>query len=248
MKKIFKKILQYYLKFWTKIAILIHRPIIIGIAGSVNKSFFRDDIKKMLEKNGESVRAAPKNFNTEIGLPLAILFLPSGYNSYLKWFPAILNAPLAVFKKFPKYLVLEFGTSKSGDMKYLLSIAKPKISVITDITQKYLEAFDDMNDLVAEYAYLIKKTKKDGLIVLNNDNIKLEKLLQNTKQNKKSFAVKNQADCQAIKIERGESGQKLKINFKRKVKDYDIKKFGKHHVYSFMASLIIENYVLKKYE
>src|SRR3989339_92491 len=119
MKKIFKIILQYYLKFITKLVLLIHRPTVIAISGSVNKSFFRDEIKKVLAEQGKTVRANPKNFNTEIGLPLAILNIESGYNSYRAWLPIIWKAFLAIFQKnFPEYLVLELGVSQRGDMRY----------------------------------------------------------------------------------------------------------------------------------
>ncbi len=240
MKKIFKQILKYYLKFWTKLALLIHRPTIIAVAGSINKSFFRDDIKNILEKEGKTVRANPKNFNTEIGLPLAILYLNSGYNSFSNWLPIILEVPFAAFKKFPDYLVLEFGISNHGDMKYLLSIVKPDITVITNITQKYLEGFDDMNELVGEYEYLIKHTKKDGLVILNYDNARLRELRKNLKQKLRTFAIKNKADWQAIQIDRGVDGQSIKVDHDNVVKEYKIKKFGEHHVYSLLTSLIIK--------
>lgn len=248
MKKILKQFLKYYLWFWTKLALAIHKPIIVAVAGSINKSFFRDEIKKMLEQEGESVRANPKNFNTEIGLPLAILYLPSGYNSYSNWLPAIINAPKAVFKKFPKYLVLELGVSGRGDMQYLLSILKPKISVITDITQKYLEGFDGMDELVGEYEILIHKTKQSGLIILNYDNPRLREISPASQQTIKSFAIKNTADYQAVEISSTSDGQKIKIKTPTETFERKINRFGKHHAYALLASLIVKDYISKQYE
>jgi len=82
MKTFLKQLLKYYLKYITKLVLAIHQPLIIGLTGSTNVIFTRDEIKRQLAQTGLAARSNPKNFNTEIGLPLAILNLPSGYNSY----------------------------------------------------------------------------------------------------------------------------------------------------------------------
>ncbi len=185
-----KKLLQYYLKYITKLVLFIYRPTIITIAGSTNKTFVKEEIKKVLKKQGLIIRSNPKSFNTEIGLPLAILNLSSGYNSYRLWLPIIFQAAKAIFNKnFPKILVLELGISEPADMKYLLSIIHPKIAVITDITQRYLESFSDMDELVSEYEYLAKKIDKSGLIILNYDNLRVRKLATSTKVKIKFFGL-----------------------------------------------------------
>lgn len=246
MRKIFKIFLQLYLKYITKLALLIHRPTIIAIAGSTNKSFVKEKIKKTLEKKELDVRANPKNFNTEIGLPLSILYLPSGYNSYLNWLPIIIKAPLKIFQKFPKYLILELGTSNQGDMNYLLSIVKPKITIITEITQKHLEGFKDMDKLVGEYKSLIKKTKKDGLILLNYDNIRIKSLEKNITQKLETFSINNKSNWQAIEMKKIGEGQSIKVNHNDVLTDHKINRFGKHHVYVLLIDLIIERYLSKK--
>jgi UDP-N-acetylmuramoyl-tripeptide--D-alanyl-D-alanine ligase len=246
MKKIFKTILKYYLKLLTKLAIIIHRPTIIAIAGSVNKSFFRDDLKSMLESKGFSVRATPKNFNTEIGLPLAILYLPSGYNEYFAWLPTIWRAPLAVFQKFPQILILELGVSDPGNMRYLLSIIKPDIAVITDITQRYLEAFGDMNELVKEYQQLTKKISTKGVIIYNMDNTRIIDLSLSVKCAKISFGLKNSADYQVINFANISDGITFIIQSKNGQKFYKINKFGEHHALSQAASQAIEDFYVSK--
>ncbi len=263
MKIIFKKILQYYLKYITKLVLLVHRPTIIAIAGSTNKTFVKDDINKMLEGEGISVRSNFKSFNTEIGLPLAILNLPSGYNSYKNWPPIIFKAALQIFKiSFPKFLVLELGVSNPRDMKYLLSIIKPKIVVVTDITQRYLESFDDMDKLVKEYEYLVKNIKKTSLSILNYDNIRVKNLANVNQNIVEYFGVEDGANWQAVEIKRedhasltclpaGRSyggasrGQTIKVNHNDIVEEYKINRFGKHHVCSLLISLIIKDYVQK---
>jgi UDP-N-acetylmuramoyl-tripeptide--D-alanyl-D-alanine ligase len=253
MKYLFKKILQYYLKYLTKLVLFIHRPIIIAIAGSTNKTFVRDAVSEMLKGEGRNVCSNPKSFNTEIGLPLAILNLPSGYSSYKNWLPIILKAPTQIFAaNFPKILVLELGASDRGDMKYLLSIISPKIAIITDITQRYIEGFGYMDELVKEYEYLAKKAKKSGLIVLNYDNAMVRSLAKGVKAKIAFFSPvgdNNLDDAslwQAIGCKKEENGQSVKVNHNNIISEHKINRFGEHHIHALLISLIIKDYVEKE--
>jgi UDP-N-acetylmuramoyl-tripeptide--D-alanyl-D-alanine ligase len=241
MKPIFKTILQYYLKYITKLVLFIHKPAIIAVSGSTNKTFVKDEIKNILAKKGLSVRANPKNFNTEIGLPLAVLNLPSGYNSYKNWLPIIKESLFCIFKKsFPKYLVLELGVSRKGDMKYLLSIVSPKISVITDITQRYLEGFSGMDDLVDEYKLLVEKTEKDGMAILNFDNIRVKKLASFSKAKVYFFGSNDGADWQAKNIKRSKEGEIFELFHGNRSERLEISRFGVHNILASIIGKIID--------
>ena len=255
MKIIFKKILQYYLKYITKLVLVIHHPVIIAIAGSTNKTFAKEEINKILRQQGVKVRSNPKSFNTEIGLPLAILYLPSGYNSYKNWLPIISKAFFAIFQRnFPQYLVLELGVSNPGDMKYLLSIIKPQVAVITDITQRYMESFGDMDKISKEYEYLVKNIKKIGLVMLNYDNIKIRSMKRFAKARVEFFSIKSrdEAPCeisnlwQSVEVNKTRNGQIIKASHDNIIKQYEINRFGSHHVYNLLIGLIIKDYVKRE--
>lgn len=244
MKTFFKIFLQYYLKILTQLVLLIHRPVIIVVAGSTNKHFIKQEIKNTLTKRGLTVRANPKNFNTEIGLPLAVLDLPSGYNSFKRWLPILFLALKKIFQKnFPKFLVLSLGSSDPGDMKYLLKIIKPRVAIISDITQRYLEGFNGLDDLLNEYKYLVAQLDKDGFLLINNDNPRIRSLNKNTKSTVISFGLSDDSDCHTQKIEKKLNGQNINVTYDNTCNDYFINRYGLHHVYAKMAGLIIEGKV-----
>ncbi|MGM0629394.1 MAG: Mur ligase family protein [Patescibacteria group bacterium] len=244
MKNFLKIILKYYLKIFTKLTLMIHRPIIVAVSGSSNKNFVKMEIKRRLKSKGLSVRANPKNFNTEIGMPLAILNLPSGYNEYRKWIPAILSAPVKVLQKnFPDVLVLSLGSSDEGDMKYLLTVVRPHISVITDINQKYKEGFSNMNALVREYQTLTRKTRKDGSLILNSDNYRVKELGKK-KDRVFYFGFSENADAQILKVQKNEKGQKVEIKSNGDLSSHQINRFGTHHAYAFAIGSVVEKEVL----
>jgi len=232
MKKIFKTVLKYYLKLLVRLVLLIYRPRITAIAGSVNKGFVKEEIVRVLQEKKISARADQKNFNTEIGLPLAILNLPSGYNSFEAWWSVLKNS-LSVLaqKNYPKYLVLELGTSDPGDMDYLLSLVSPEVAVITDITQRYLEGFSDMDQLVREYECLVRKIPESGLVILNADNNRVAKLRERVSARVVAFGFSEDADFLIKKVEKKESGQSIVYcNQEGEEINLEINKFGQHNV------------------
>lgn len=243
MKYLFKIILKYYLKFIAKLVLMIHKPTIIAIAGSANKYFVKESLKKILEKSGKSVKANQHSFNTEIGLPLAILDLPSGYNSFKKWLPIALKAPTRLFKyKYPEYLILEIGISEPKDMKYLLSIIKPKISIITEITQRYLEKFSSLDLMLKEFQLLVKKTDKKGLVILNADNNKIRTLSKHH-QNIKYFGFDQNSNIQIFDIKKTNFGQKIILKNNDIFFEETINRYGKHHAYVLAVSKLVRDFI-----
>jgi len=244
MKTVLKQILKYYLKYITKLVLLIHRPLIIGVTGSINEVFTIDEIKRQLIEANFEVRSNPKNFNTEIGLPLAILNLPSGYNSYKNWLPIIWQALSSIFKlKFPKILVLGLGVSDPGDMKYLMSLIRPKIAVITDITQRYIESFADLDRLAKEYEYFIKLMDKNGYLILNYDNQRIRKLAEFKNDKIIFFGLIDAGQknyWRGEMIEKTLNGQTIRVTKDgHQPADYRINRPGEHHIYAMLVGLIV---------
>lgn len=244
MKKVLKFFLKIYLKALSKIVLLIYRPTIIAIAGSLNKSFTKNQIENSLVAAGYQVRSSINNFNTEIGLPLAILDLPSGYNNYAEWLPILKQSTKSIFaKNFPKILILELGTSYPGDMEYLLSIIKPKIAVITDITKRYLDSFNSLDVMLNEYRILARSVETSGLLVFNSDNDIVRLNFDSTSGKVIRYGLKEDSDYRALNIKQTGDGQEFEICRQDNTNIKRTKYFGLHHIYSILAAEAIKDYV-----
>ena len=127
---------------------------------------------------GSDVRGNPKSFNTEIGLPLAVLFLPSGLASIFRWVDILLTGTcISIFsRKFPKVLVLEMGVDRIGDMKYLLSLVKPDIAIVTNIKRNFPGLKTTLDDIAKELTLLVEAIPKKGALVLNGDDARVKTL------------------------------------------------------------------------
>lgn len=132
-----------YLAFLARMLIKIKKPYIIGITGTVWKTTVSSYVSELLvaEYGRKNVGFSQYNYNGEYGLPLTIIGAKTpGKNPFL-WIFLFFQTCLRIITPYPKYLVLEYGIDHPGEMTFLLSIAHPKIVVITPIESNHLEQF-----------------------------------------------------------------------------------------------------------
>ncbi|MBL7057946.1 hypothetical protein ISS03_01290 [Patescibacteria group bacterium] len=244
MKCLLRPLLRIYLKTLVKLAIFIHRPVVVAVAGSMNKHIAKEAIVKELLYCKIDARAGRRGFNTDIGLPLTVLNLPSGFNSYKDWRRTVIIAPRVIFKKMERVLVLEFGISEVGDSQYLLSIVKPQIIVITEITARYIENFKNTDQIIREYECLVTNINEDGLVVANIDNLNIRKLVLSVKAPLITFGFNVKADNVIDSVGVRTTGQSVIIKTSDKSQCLNVDRFGKHHAYAAVISQIVLKYFL----
>ncbi len=172
----FKKIVTLSLKLLAKIRLKRMRPLIIGVTGSFGKTSTKEAIYTVLKDHYPTLQSE-KSLNTEIGMSLAILQQPSGFNSPLKWMKVLACAKWnAFFGKNYNYIVLEYGVDKPGDMDALLAICKPDIAVITHIAAVHQAEGQFKNE---EEVFQEKKKLAEAAstaVILNHHDVFLKKL------------------------------------------------------------------------
>ncbi len=170
-----------------------HKPIIIGVTGSVGKTSTRDAIATFLSTKFD---VAPnfKNYNNEFGLPLTILGKKSPGRSLFGWLGVLFSSP----KKFPQVFVLEYGIDHPGDMDALCEIAEPTIAVMTRISPVHVEFFRSIEQLAEEKAKLLEHVAEDGLVVLNVDDPRVMGLVQHARAPHKTYGFSASASVRAV--------------------------------------------------
>jgi len=174
MKRFFRFVIQFKLKFLASHILKKFHPKIIAITGSVAKSTTKEAIFYVLrEKYHSKIARSIGNLNTEIGSPLAILGFKKNPRG-TEWIIIMLKSLWRAFtlKNYPKILILEMAADKPGDIEYLTSFIKPKIAVITAIGPAHLEKFLSIKNVVNEKMNLVRALPQDGVAFLNkNDEI-----------------------------------------------------------------------------
>jgi UDP-N-acetylmuramoyl-tripeptide--D-alanyl-D-alanine ligase len=105
---------------------------VIAVTGSVGKTSTKDLILALIEGHRRVV-ASPQNYNTEIGLPLAVLGAPEG----------------------TEVLVLEMGMRGFGQIAELTAIAEPDVGVITTIGPVHVELVGSLEGVAQAKAELL---------------------------------------------------------------------------------------------
>ncbi len=239
MRNFFRQCVAIILGVEARLYLLRTRPIIVAVAGISNKTSVKQAIAVKLQAGGINAVAYPKSYNTEIGLPLAILQVEPSANTFIGWFGVLTKGLKNIF--FPperaRVLVLEYGVSEQGDMIPLLRIAKPVISVITDIMQ-HPQSRVHGDVLADEMVTLLQGTA--GTILMNADNEYTTMILSVAKeagQEIQTYGFNDMATYQATNLVDTATGQEFQVQGKI----IPVDKFGKHHVYAALAALAVSD-------
>ncbi len=124
---------------------------LVALTGSVGKTTTKEMLAHILQNMGE-VLFSQGNFNNELGLPLTLFKL----------------------KPTHKFVVLEMGARKPGDIKQLLPIAQPNITIFLNAKESHLEIFRTREALFATKTEIIYASKPDCKIACTSDDSRLD--------------------------------------------------------------------------
>ena len=122
---------------------------VVGITGSTGKTSAKDITRALLPLRAH---ASPENFNTEIGLPLAILAAPPE----------------------TEVLVLEMAMRGVGQIAELCEIAEPDVAAITNVGPVHLELLGTIEAIAEAKAEILAGLPTDGRAVVPVDAEALE--------------------------------------------------------------------------
>ncbi|GIW44096.1 MAG: hypothetical protein KatS3mg077_1378 [Candidatus Binatia bacterium] len=144
----------------------IHRPTIIGIAGGRGKTVAKRVFLEVLSPHFPT-RANPLSYNTEIGLPLAVL----GVQLDTQQVRTLVTGLVAALQRACRpirsaVLVLEYGVRQPGDAERLLGVAAPDILVLTPTSGAGLYDNHHAGTLRNELSLLVRAAVAKGAPIL----------------------------------------------------------------------------------
>jgi UDP-N-acetylmuramoyl-tripeptide--D-alanyl-D-alanine ligase len=190
---------------------------IVAITGSVGKTSTKDMIASILSTQ-YSVIKTQGNFNNEIGLPLTVFNIDDTCD----------------------VAILEMGMSEFGEIRYLSSIAKPNIAVISNIGTSHIENLGSREGILKAKSEIFENLKEGGLAVLNADDDMLLTLKEKLGSTVIWFGIENKVGLYADHIQLlGLYGVRCAIHMDAEVLDVNIPSPGKHMVYNVLSGIAV---------
>jgi UDP-N-acetylmuramyl pentapeptide synthase len=126
------------------------------------------------------VRTNPRSYNTEIGLPLAVLNLEIDTRSLWNVLRTLAQAAWTAFCSNEKLevLVLELGVRQAGDMRQLLRTVRPDIAVLTTLTPSYSTDVDVLRTLQDEVKDLCQAVGARCRFLVEDEDLLLREVVQ----------------------------------------------------------------------
>ncbi|MDD5593893.1 MAG: UDP-N-acetylmuramoyl-tripeptide--D-alanyl-D-alanine ligase [Candidatus Margulisbacteria bacterium] len=147
---------------------------LIGVTGSVGKTTTKDMIAGILSQEFDVLKNE-ENFNNEIGVPLTLLKLTKRH----------------------KAAVIEMAMQGLGEIELLAEIARPTISVVTNIGEAHLEFLKTKRNVAKAKAEIFKFQRQKDFAVINADDEYFEHLRSKVKcrmSNVRTFGILEKAD------------------------------------------------------
>jgi UDP-N-acetylmuramoyl-tripeptide--D-alanyl-D-alanine ligase len=149
----------------------------VGITGSVGKTTTKDLLAGCLASTFRTA-ASKGSFNNELGLPLTLCNAPDG----------------------ARWVVLEMGARKAGDITQLAAVARPDVGVVTRVANAHVEYFGDLDGVARAKGELVAALPASGLAVLNFDDHRVREMALRSACPVVGYAVGADAEVRADEI------------------------------------------------
>lgn len=193
-----------------------HKAKFIGITGSNGKTSTKDMIAGTLAPVFK-VQKTIGNFNNQLGLPITILQLDE-------------DADVAV---------LEMGMSGFGEIEFLTKIARPHITVITNIGEAHMQDLGSREGIAKAKFEIIQGMQEEGVLFYDGDEPLLQQLVdQEVNLQAQSFGLTQGNLLYAENIEATAVGSSFTTHGLIEG-DFFISVLGKHQVKNTLIAMLV---------
>ena len=205
--------LQQIARFWRRKLDLR----VIGITGSVGKSTTKEVVAEVLGQRYRTLKSLG-NMNNEIGLPLTMLRLGTGYER----------------------AVLEMGFYVPGEIALLCEIAQPQIGVVTNIGTVHAERAGSQDAIFQGKSELVRALPPEGVAILNLDDPWVSKMAELTRARIFFYGLDPEADLWADEVEGlGLEGIRFRLHYHKETLHIHVPMIGQHSVHTALRAAAV---------
>jgi UDP-N-acetylmuramoyl-tripeptide--D-alanyl-D-alanine ligase len=186
---------------------------VVAITGTVGKTTTKEMTALLLESQGPVLKSEG-NWNTELGLPLALSRLRPEHRT----------------------MVLELGLQRFGDIRLLAETLHSQVGVITEIGPAHLEYLGSVERILEEKWELVKALAPGGLAVLNGDSMSLREKAAGMERIL-FFGLARANDLYPLTIRENEGGMNVFLHTPVGNAEFKLPFIASHWLRDFLAAL-----------
>ena len=188
---------------------------VVGVTGSVGKTSTKDIIASVVSQKYKTLKTQGNN-NNNIGLPFTIFKLQNH-----------------------EAAVIEMGMNHFGEISKLTKIAKPTISVITNIGTSHIGNLGSRENILKAKLEILDGMEKK-ILVINNDNDLLHNLYLNNKDIEiHTYGIENESEVMAENIKLNENDSEFICNLDGEKFVIKVPVGGIHFVYNSLCAATV---------
>ena len=150
---------------------------VVGVTGSAGKTSTKDLLGAVFATAGPTVAPAG-NLNNEYGLPLTVTTATSDTET----------------------IVLEYGARGVGHIRYLTTIAPPRIGVVLNVGSAHLGEFGSREMVAQAKGELVEALPPDGAAILNADDALVAAMAARTQATVTTYGLAESADVRIVDL------------------------------------------------
>lgn len=197
-----------------KLASMPHLKV-IALTGSYGKTSTKFMVRDLL-KERYNVCSTPGSYNTPMGIC------------------KVINNDL---QSHHQVLILEMGARYKGNIQELCDIAKPDISIITNVGVAHLETFGSQEIIAREKGKLVDNLEAGGVAILNADDPFVAKMGENRPEITRILVGLDLGEIQAQEISYDTSGTNFEVTFVDEKESFQTRLLGAHNVQNMLLAI-----------
>ena len=190
---------------------------VVALTGSNGKTTTKEMIAACLGTTFPILKTEG-NLNNLIGVPLTLLTLTEK----------------------ERVVILEMGMNVPGEIRRLAEMAEPDVGLITNIQKVHLEGMGSLERLKEEKGELFRKMRRDGTILVNQDDPRVIELARDYPGQKITFGIEHPAEVMAKEIRlRGAEGTSFTLILEEEAMEIRLRLLGRQFVPNALCAMAI---------
>lgn len=189
-------------------------PTVIGITGSVGKTSTKEVVAAVVAQRFSTLKNK-RSFNSDVTVPTSLLGLTPAH----------------------EVMVQELGMWAPGEIRFLCSLARPQVGIVTNVGPSHLERLGTIEAIANAKAELVESLPPDGVAILNADDERVRAMAGRTQARPFFYGRDPSADLWADEIRsHGLEGISFQAHYNGETVPIRVRLIGPHNVYACLAA------------